>query len=312
MAGADRAVVDANQQPVAFTIGSRPVVSFRRSLVTLAFTLEQARAAEMPALPDIGTAHGLRVLSAPMGEMDRIRAHYPGFRIGAQQSYARAFIDMAAGGFDDYLAGFSGKTRSTLRRKRRKLEEAGSGALDVRSYRTPEEMSEFLVHAQALSRRTYQARLLDAGLPEGEIARAETMELARQDRVRAFLLFLHGEPIAYLYLPVDGSTLVYAHLGYHPAYAALSPGTVLQMAALEELFAENRFRYFDFTEGQGAHKALFGTDSVECTSFLLLQPSLGNRALLAGLDIFDRATAGARGVASRIGLEAALRKWLRA
>ena len=69
--------------------------------------------------------------------------------------------------------------------------------------------------------------------------------------MRAFLLFLAGEPVAYLYLPVSGRTLIYAYLGYDAEHAHLSPGTVLQMAALENLFAEKRFAYFDFTEGEG-------------------------------------------------------------
>ena len=211
--------------------------------------------------------------------------------MGGREDYERHYIDMT-GSNDDYLARFSGKTRSTLRRKRRKMESESGGSLDLRLYSRPEEMDEFVHHAVPLSRITYQARLLDAGLPESEIARAEMRELAWQDRVRAFLLFLNGEPVAYLYLPVIGETLVYAYLGYDPAHANLSPGTVLQMAALESLFAEQRYRYFDFTEGEGAHKRLFGTRSAPCASFLLLRPTLANRALLSSLKAFDAAVNG--------------------
>lgn len=296
--------------PVSFTIGSRRLASVERDLDVLAFSLDDVLDGDLPALPGADACDGLRVLSAPVGQVGKIQAHYPGYLLGAQERYARSYIDMS-GGFDAYLQHFSGKTRSTLRRKRRKLEKASGGELDIRAYRRPEEMSEFLTHAQALSRKTYQARLLDAGLPEGEIARAEMMELAWQDRVRAFLLFLDEEAIAYLYLPVEGETLIYAYLGYDPDHASLSPGTVLQMAALEQLFAEGHFRRFDFTEGEGAHKAMFGTNSVKCASFLLLRPTFANRALLASLRAFEGAVAGSKVLLSRTGAETALRRLLR-
>ena len=130
--------------------------------------------------------------------------------------------------------------------------------------------------------------------------------------MRCFLLFLAGEPVAYLALPVRGQTLVYAHLGYDPAHAALSPGTVLQMEALRMLFAEERFRYFDFTEGEGAHKALFGTDSVACRSFILLRSTLANRLLLAARNGFDAAVAWAKTRLQGQGALASARKFLRA
>lgn len=311
MAELEPEVIETGSYRVAFTVGSRQLASFERRVVTMAFSLEQVLAARIVPPPPIGSADGLRVLSVPSGRIDAIRAHFPGFILGAEQVFERSYIDMT-GGFEAYMNGFSGKTRSTLRRKRRKLEQAGGGGeLDVRLYRTPDEMEEFLARAGALSRRTYQARLLDAGLPEDGASRNAMKERAAEGMVRAFLLFLKGEPIAYLYLPVEGETLVYAHLGYDPAHAALSPGTVLQMAALEALFAEERFRYFDFTEGQGPHKALFGTHGVACASFLLLRPSIANRALLASVRGFDRAVAKIRRIAERAGVEPAVRKLLR-
>jgi CelD/BcsL family acetyltransferase involved in cellulose biosynthesis len=301
----------STQHPIPFTLGSRRLLTVNRNLAKLAFSLPDILAGRTPPVPSLASADGLRVLSAPPAAEARLRDAMPGFLVGARKEYARSYIDMARS-FDDYLARFSGKTRSTLRRKRRKFEDAGGGMLDLREYRRPEDMDEFVHLALPLSQRTYQARLLDAGLPESETARAEMRELAWQDRVRAFLLFLKNKPVAYLYLPVTGETLVYAYLGYDPDHANLSPGTVLQMAALESLFAERRFRYFDFTEGEGAHKALFGTDSITCASFLLLRPTLANRALLSSLKAFDGAVASAKTLAAKTGADALARRALRA
>ena len=78
------------------------------------------------------------------------------------------------------------------------------------------------------------------------------------------------------------------------------------------LFAEERFGYFDFTEGEGAHKALFGTHSVACCSFLLLRSTLGNRALLGARDGFDASVAWVKALSQRSGSLASARKLLRA
>lgn len=294
---------------IDFTIGSRRIAAVGRRLATWSFTLEDALSDTIPKAPDAGP-DGLRILSAPAARIETICARFPRHLPGGRQDYRRHYIDMA-GTYDDYLARFSGKTRSTLRRKARKLaKEAGGYSVSV--HRTRQEVERFLDAALPLSARTYQARLLGAGLPDDRAAHRSMMEAAEQDRLRCFLLRAGETPIAYLSLPVVGDTLIYAHLGYDPDHSRLSPGTVLQMEALERLFAERRFKYFDFTEGEGAHKALFGTDSVECTSLVLLEPTLANRALLSARSGFDAAVDGAKAIADRTGALSRFRALLRA
>jgi CelD/BcsL family acetyltransferase involved in cellulose biosynthesis len=158
-------------------------------------------------------------------------------------------------------------------------------------------MAIFHALARGLSARTYQERLLGAGLPEGSEALAEMRALAQADRARAWLLFVDERPIAYLWAPAEGLTLIYAYLGYDPDFAEYSPGTVLQLEAMRELMAERKFRLFDFTEGEGQHKRLFATGGVDCVDLLLMRPTLAN--LLAGhtLNAFDGAVGAAKRVA---------------
>lgn len=295
---------------IDFTLGSRRLLSVPRDLATWAFTLEDVLAGTLPPAPS-GGRDGLRVLSTPTARLDSIAARYPGFITGGRQDYRRHYIDMGQG-FDAYLAQFSGKTRSTLRRKARKLADEAAGGYAVSEHRTPAEVEAFLAAALPLSARTYQARLLDAGLPDSQPARAAMLEAAEADRMRAFLLHAGGTPVAYLSLPVTGATLVYAHLGYDPDWASLSVGTVLQMDALERLFAEQRYRWFDFTEGDGAHKAMFGTHSADCSSLVLLEPTLANRSLLGARDAFDASVSNARALAARSGALGRIRALLRA
>ncbi len=298
---------------IDFTVGSRRLLSVQRRLATWVFSLEDALAAcrEIPASPS-GGRDGFRVLSAPIQTLPAITARFPDHVIGARQDYPRHFITMRDVSFDDYMAGFSGKTRSTLRRKARKLRSEIGEGFAITEHRTPCEIEHFFDQAAPLSARTYQARLLHAGLPDTQAARDHMRALAGKDRMRAYLLHGSDGPLAYLALPIEGSAVIYAHLGYDPDWARLSPGTVLQMEALERLFAEERYTYFDFTEGDGAHKAMFGTDSIDCASFVLLAPGLANRALVTSRSAFDAGVAFAKVLAQRSGALARIRARLRA
>jgi CelD/BcsL family acetyltransferase involved in cellulose biosynthesis len=294
---------------IDFTLGSRRLLSVPRRLATWAFSLEDVLAGALPDAPASGR-DGVRVLSAPTARLAAITAHFAGFIVGGRQDYRRHYITMDQS-FEAYMGRFSGKTRSTLRRKARKLAEE-AGGYTVTEHRTPAEIEAFLAAALPLSARTYQSRLLDAGLPGDAPSRRAMLEAAEAGLMRAFLLDAGGAPVAYLSLPVAGETLVYAHLGYDPEWARLSVGTVLQMDALERLFGEGRFRWFDFTEGDGAHKEMFGTHWAACSSLVLLEPTLANRTLLGARAGFDAGVAGARALAEQSGTLGRLRALLRA
>ena len=136
---------------------------------------------------------------------------------------------------------------------------------------------------------------------------ARLQMLAAADGVRGWLLLIGGEPAAYLCCTAQGSALRYDYVGHDPALNDLSPGTVLQAAAMEALFAD-RFARFDFTEGEGQHKRLFSTGGVDCVDVLLLRPTLANRMTLAALTGFDGAMARAKRAARHPALAAMARR----
>ncbi|MEQ9662868.1 MAG: GNAT family N-acetyltransferase [Parasphingopyxis sp.] len=281
-------------QPLRFQVGARTLLAVRRRLVRIGLSLGDALGDKAVILPPLAPGdHGYLVTSLPVSRRDAVEAQMPGALPLERQRYARRYADLSAS-FDDYMATFSGKSRSTLRRKVRKFEKLSGGMLDLRCYRTLGEMSEFYDLARQVSEKTYQERLLDAGLPDGADAQAEMRRLAGRDELRAWLLFVDGEPVSYLYAPADGDTLIYAYLGYDPAFAKYSPGAVLQIEAMRQVIEEGRFRRFDFTEGDGQHKRQFATGSVDCVDLLLLKPTFGHRALIASLKGFDGSMALAK------------------
>lgn len=187
--------------------------------------------------------------------------------------YRRYYIDLGMG-FDAYMATFSGKSRSTLKRKVRRFRDAGGGELDVREYATPEAMPEFHALARSLSEQTYQHRLMDAGMPDGDAFREELVARAAAGRARGFVLMMQGRPAAYMYCPVDDGVVAYERVGYAPELRHLSPGTVLFQHAIATLFAIPGLAVFDFTEGEGEHKEFFSTGCVECADIYFLRRNL--------------------------------------
>ena len=289
-----------------FRIGARTIWSLRRRLVRVGLPLEAARSGEVPRLPP-GAGDGYLIASLPAAALEPLLAAHPRLRPFVRQRYRRCFASLD-GDFEAYLAGFSSKSRSTLKRKVRKLAERCGGAIDLRCYRRASEVEEFYRFARAVSARSYQERLLGAGLPEGEEALAAMRALAARDSMRGWILFVDGRPASYLYAPADGATLIYAHLGYDPDFADLSPGTVLQYEAMRRLMEERRFRLFDFTEGEGQHKTLFSTGDVECIDLLLLEPSLANIFAGWSLAAFDGGVAAAKRLVKTLRLESLARR----
>jgi CelD/BcsL family acetyltransferase involved in cellulose biosynthesis len=280
-------------QHLRFQVGARTLAAVPRRLHRVGLSLDQVLAGEPPALPPLAPGdQGWLLTSVP----ETLTAAPPGFVAMVRQRYERHHLDLAAGEAA-WLAGLSANARSGIKRKRRKLAEANGGTLDVRRYHDPDGFAAFHPLARTVSARTYQERLLDAGLPADP---APLLRRAAAGKLRAWLLFLQGQPIAYLACTAQGTALRYDHVGHDPAWNALSPGAVLQAEALGELFGD-RFARFDFTEGEGQHKRQFASGSTACVDLLILRPTLANRAVAAALAAWD-------GTVSRAKASALLRR----
>lgn len=227
-----------------------------------------------------------------------------------QLQYRHFFIDLEQS-FEDYQTKFSSKTRSTINRKIKKYAEHCGSSIPWKAYKTPAEMPEFLKLARQISTKTYQENLLDAGIPDSEEFASEMEALAGKDRVRAYLLFDGPHPVAYLYCPVDDGVLIYAYLGYDPAYMKMSVGTVLQWLAVEHIFAESCFKFFDFTEGQSEHKRLFATNEIRCANVIFLKKSLRNKALIYSHLFMGQFSKWLGDSLTKLGIKARIKQFIR-
>jgi len=253
---------------------------------------------------------GYLIRGLPIASGLPVITEHNGYLYYAPHQYNHYFIEMNTT-FSDYSAKFSSKTRSTLKRKVRKYEKSCGGNIRWETYSHPEHMREFFRLAREVSVLTYQERLFDGGIPDSEPFIENAIALAFEDQIRAYILFDGDVPVSYLYCPVNKGVLTYAYLGYNPAYSKLSVGSVLQWLALEQLFDESKFCYFDFTEGESPHKRLFATNHRHCANVYMFRNTLSNSALMRSHWCIERASRILGSWAQSLGVKAKLRRLLR-
>jgi CelD/BcsL family acetyltransferase involved in cellulose biosynthesis len=214
------------------------------------------------------------------------------------------------GTFEHYLSRWSSKSRYNLRRAARNVTSRNTAAV-LHVATRPEEMRPFLTEAAAISRETYQSRLLQSGLDDNDDAARQMEALALQGMARGYLLRDQGRAIAFAWCEGSGDRLRYEVIGYREETAQLSPGSVLLYLILEELFALGRFRVLDFGVGDAPYKRLFGTRCVEYTDAYLFPPTMRNRARLRSLQGINALSAGVGLLLERMGVKERARHLLR-
>jgi hypothetical protein len=299
--------------PLQYRLGEATLLQYELEVQRRVYRLDEivsaSECAVAPALPQLdGEEDGLFLASIPQRAIEH--TSWPSdYRMYRMKRYRHCYIDMGQS-FAQYAGKFSGKTRSGFNRKVKKfLSSVPADAF--RRYTSPEEMHAFHASARVVSARSYQERLLDCGLPGSEEFREEMCTQAAEDNVRAFLLFDGPRPVSYLYCPVIEDVLLFAYLGYDPDYASRSVGTVLQWLAFESLFAEQRFRKFDFTEGESDYKQLFATHTIDCSHLLLLRKTFRNGMVLASHRACENLGLLAVSTLDRLGVKDQVKKWLR-
>ena len=302
----------ARSLPLKFQVGARTLASIRRDLLRVPLDLDAAIDGRLPTLPLLDRrADGYLVTSLAETRRDDLVRAAGGMIAFVRQRYSRRYADLTTG-FDAYLSQLSSNTRSAIKRKGKKVAQASGGQIDVRRYATPDQLAEFHGIARRLALGTYQERLMGAGLPDTPDFTQRMYAMAADGAARAWLLYVGGEPAAYLYCPIHGATAIYEFVGHDPRFNDLSVGAVLQVEALRDLAADPAVTRFDFTEGDGQHKRQFATGGIECCDVLLLRPTLANRTAIAALAGFDGGMALAKRVVARFGLQHVARKIRRA
>jgi CelD/BcsL family acetyltransferase involved in cellulose biosynthesis len=167
---------------------------------------------------------------------------------GSQPHHWIRFPDPPA----DYWKKFSGKTRSTLRRKATKFEHT------LVKYTAPDDVPKFLEQAHRVSARSWQGNRLGVRVANSPAERAMWGAVADVGAFRSYVLEHQGNPVAFLLGTCWNGFYNYEEVGYDQDFSRHSPGTVLLYRAIEDLIAHDTPHTLDFSYGDADHKQLFG------------------------------------------------------
>ncbi len=161
--------------------------------------------------------------------------------------------------WDDYLSFLSGKQRHEVRRKLRRLQEAGSV-----NYRTIQDSDEINCYLNTFfwmftESRPDKRQYLTAS--RESFFRSMAINMARQDLLRIGILELNKKPVSIiLYFDYENKLYLY-NSGYDPEYRFLSVGLMLILFCIKDSIEKNKDT-FDFLKGNEDYKYRLGASEV--------------------------------------------------
>lgn len=173
-----------------------------------------------------------------------------------------------------YWNRFSSKTRYNFRRQKRLFEHTWSVATD------PTHVARFVAEAATVSSNSWQGRRLGERVRQDEASQEQLRTLARLGALRSYVLHHGDTPVAFAFGTQWNGRFVLEEIGYDSRFAEFSPGTVLLLNMLDDMFDHDTPQVLDFGFGDGAYKRLFGTEASESGSLLVVGSRLKTRLAL--------------------------------
>jgi hypothetical protein len=183
------------------------------------------------------------------------------------------------GTIEEVFLGLSSSTRMNLRSKGRKFEKKLDGRLKICCFREVAELEAAISQVEEVARKTYQ-RGLGVGFDDSPRMRQMLQFYARNGRLRMYVLFAAGTPIAFEIGIVYGGWFYGDHTGYDSHYRDHSPGSYLLTKMIEDLCREG-LQGIDFGLGDAPYKQHFGNHSFEEATVYLFAPRMKGLLLKA-------------------------------
>ncbi|MFP6763756.1 MAG: GNAT family N-acetyltransferase [Planctomycetaceae bacterium] len=213
-----------------------------------------------------GNPHGLR-LFRPAVEQRRWKIELPG-------------------SLEDYYKKFSSRSRNSLRRKVKRFGECRLERID-----RPDQVAVFLEESSKISLNSWQHDLLGERISTDEIHQEFFTTLAIEGGLRAYQLWKVDRAVSFVIATQYNGVLVFEETAYDRQFTKESPGQVLLIKMLEDLFAHNPPRVFDFGGGDAEYKRMFGNVESVSGNIWILRPGLRSRLIvscLSGRRTFNR------------------------
>lgn len=219
-------------------------------------------------------------------------------QVTSQSRWLLRFPDSA----DAYWSGFSSKTRYNFRRQLRLLDHQWEAVVDEA------QVAAFLADASAVSARSWQGKRLGLRVRSNDATQRYFRTLAELRALRCYLLRNQDEALAFAIGTQWKGRFTLEEIGYDTRYANFSPGTVLWLRILEDMFQRDTPELVDFGFGDGAYKQLFGNESSQSGTLLVVSRRLAPSLKLAVSRTGTWLGQSARSTLRRTGLAGWVRK----
>jgi hypothetical protein len=201
------------------------------------------------------------------------------------------------------------KHRYWAKRTMRMLEKDFPGAVRYTSFSKPEEVPNLFRDAVAVAKKTYQWGL-GVGFRDSEEQKKRLELEARQGWLRAYILYLNNEPVAFWICTLYSDTIHLDCTGFDPALRKYEVGTALLLQVIAGMCAQ-KIKKLDFGTGTSVYKEKFGDFQFDETTMLTFRFS-PQGIFLNGLRHFTQGPIESlRSVVKTLGLEQKLKKFWR-
>lgn len=155
---------------------------------------------------------------------------------------------------DQLYKRYSPKNRSNLRRLINRLEKKYQDQIKVVTYTQQNEVDKAIEAIAKISAQTYQSQLYNM---DSEQIRILLKLAASRGWLRAYVLFIDEEPVAYEIALKYGSSYFGLYTGFDPKWKQYRIGTVTLLKFLESICGDPEAKLFDFGFGDAHYKRLY-------------------------------------------------------
>lgn len=204
---------------------------------------------------------------------------------------------------DAYWNRFHSRQRYRLRKERKRI-----GEYEVRRYTRPDEAADWLSAAHEVSRRSWQSHQLGLRIRNSQQELEQLTFLATLGALRSYVLFLGGQPAAFVQSHQWNGVYHYDELGFDRQFAKQNPGKVLLQEILDDLLAHDPPQTFDFGLGDADYKRFFANEQSRSATLWMFPPGTASWWQSTSIHISRKAGRLARELLGKTRLYAAIRQ----
>ena len=174
--------------------------------------------------------------------------------------------------FEEFQKRINRKHRAQLRSKERKLAEHCGGTIQMKTFKSPEQVSLFCTTAEKIAQATY-LRGLGEGFYDNQEMRNRLDLAARNSWMRGYVLYVNEKPSAFWLGMLYRQVFYLEYTGFDSDLKDFAAGQILFFKMIESLYGEGKISGIDFGSGDAEYKQRYGNRNWEESDLYLFNNS---------------------------------------